>query len=232
MITFFVIFYKLLYLLRQTYCKIVLMTNNFKDQLRFGLTQISKCDPIMADLISNYGPPTFKPHRNYYEELISSIVSQQLSVKAARTIWSRVLDIYSGQTPTPEQILTTPRQTLRSAGISNAKVSYITDLALHISEGRLKLENLDSLDNDTIIDSLTNIKGIGVWSAHMFMIFSLGRLDVLPWGDLGIRKSAKELYNLQVLPDKTMLEKIALYNKWAPYQSLAAWYLWKSLDNS
>jgi DNA-3-methyladenine glycosylase II len=130
-----------------------------------------------------------------------------------------------------EQILETDIEVIRSVGASYAKANYIKDLALHILEGRLDLAHIATLPNDVVIEQLTAIKGIGEWSAHMFMIFSLGRLDILPWGDLGVRKSMQEVYGLPQLPTKIEMIKVAKENNWNPYESIAAWYLWKNLDN-
>lgn len=133
--------------------------------------------------------------------------------------------------PTPEQIITTDIETIRAVGASYAKARYIQDLAQHIFDGTLDLAHIATLDNNTVISQLTAVKGIGEWSAHMFMIFSLGRLDVLPWGDLGVRKSAMQVYGLPALPGKVELTALSVKNNWHPYESVAAWYLWKNLDN-
>lgn len=205
--------------------------NSFKNNIANGCEYLSLNDPVLSKLIEKYGPPTYKPHNNYYEELVSSIISQQLSVKAASTIWNRFLNIFSGLMPTPEQIIQTKDDDIRAAGVSYSKVGYIKDLAEHIVNRKLDLNNISKLPNDKIITQLTEVKGIGEWSAHMFLIFSLGRLDVLPWGDLGIRNGIMLNYELNELPNKKEMVDISIKNKWNPYESIAAWYLWKSLDN-
>ena len=207
------------------------MSEPFSLDLTNACKHLQLHDPHMAVLISKYGAPTIAPHTNYYEELVSSIISQQLSVKAAQTIWNRFIGLFDGATPTPQQIIATDIEQIRGVGASYAKAKYIKDLAQHIEDGSLDLNHIASLDNATIISQLTNVKGIGEWSAHMFMIFSLGRLDILPYGDLGIKKSAQKLYNLNEMPSKKQLEELASRNQWPPYQSVAAWYLWKYLDN-
>jgi DNA-3-methyladenine glycosylase II len=204
---------------------------SFNIELKTACTHLSHNDPRLAMIITKYGTPTITPHTNYYEELVSSIISQQLSVKAAATIWNRFIALYENKTPTPEQILETDIEVIRSVGASYAKANYIKDLALHILEGRLDLAHIATLPNDVVIEQLTAIKGIGEWSAHMFMIFSLGRLNILPWGDLGVRKSMQEVYGLPQLPTKIEMIEAATENKWHPYESIAAWYLWKNLDN-
>ena len=194
-------------------------------------THLAAADPIMAELIGAYGDCTIAPHTDYYRELVDSIISQQLSVKAGRTIFKRFLQLFDGEMPTPKQILKADTETLRSAGCSYAKVSYIKDLALHIEDGRLDLAHVATLPNEEIIRQLVSVKGIGEWSAHMFMIFSLGRTNILPTGDLGIRNAMARLYGLTSTKPADLLQISQQYN-WEPFQSVAAWYLWKSLDNS
>jgi len=203
----------------------------FSQQLTAATDHLSQHDTTLARVIKAHGPCTIAPHTNYYEELVGSIISQQLSVKAAATIWKRFMALYGDKTPTPEQILETDIEAIRQVGASYAKARYIKDLALHILDGELDLAHIATLNNDTVIQQLTAVKGIGEWSTHMFMIFSLGRLDILPWGDLGVRKSMQQLYGLPTLPDKATMIGVADKNGWAPYQSVAAWYLWKNLDN-
>jgi DNA-3-methyladenine glycosylase II len=203
----------------------------FNKNLESACTHLAANDPVLKLMISRYGKPTITPHDNYYEELVSSIISQQLSVKAANTIWKRFINIYNDTMPTPENIIDTDIEILRGAGISYAKVNYIKDLANHIVNHSLDLSHIAELPNDLIIEQLTAVKGIGEWSAHMFMIFSLGRLNVLPWGDLGIKNSIKNNYGLSELPTKNIIVEISESNFWNPYESVAAWYLWKSLDN-
>jgi DNA-3-methyladenine glycosylase II len=203
----------------------------FQSKLRSGQYHLAKNDPALAVLIMKYGDASIKPHRDYYSELVTSIVGQQLSIHAAAAIWQRLLVIAGGKPPTPQQLLEIDETTLRQVGLSRPKIGYVKDLAEHILDGRLDMEHISSLPNDQIIEQLTAVKGIGEWSAHMFMLFGLGRLDILPWGDLGIKKAAQQIYKLKELPDKAKLESIAKKHKWAPYQSIASWYLWKSLEN-
>lgn len=204
---------------------------NFNQQLETAQKHLADNDPQLDFIIAKYGHCTIAPHTNYYEELISSIISQQLSVKAASTIWQRFIALYDNKTPSPEQIIATDVETIRGVGASYAKANYIKDLALHILDGKLDLAHIATLDNETVIAQLTAVKGIGEWSAHMFMIFCLGRLNILPWGDLGVRKSMQEVYELSALPSKAEMIAVAKENNWAPYESVASWYLWKNLDN-
>jgi DNA-3-methyladenine glycosylase II len=188
-------------------------------------------DPKLAELITRYGDCTIEPHTNYYRELVDSIISQQLSVKAGRTIFNRFLELFKGRMPTPKQIIEIDTERLRRVGCSYAKAAYIKDLAQHIEDGRLDLAHIATLPNDQVIKQLVAVKGIGEWSAHMFMIFSLGRTNILPTGDLGIRNAMSRIYRLKSTKPADLLQ-ISLQYHWAPFQSVASWYLWKSLDNS
>ena len=202
----------------------------FQDNLAEAQVYLSDNDPKLAELIDRYGNCTITPHSDHYSELVTSIVGQQLSIKAAAAIWGRILAISGGQPPTPEQLISASFEDLRAAGLSGPKVNYVKDLAAHILDGRLDMGNIAKLPNDEIISQLTAVKGIGEWSAHMFMLFGLGRLDILPYGDLGIRKAIMNIYDLAEMPDKDTLLRIAEENSWPPYQSVASWYLWKSLE--
>jgi DNA-3-methyladenine glycosylase II len=203
----------------------------FKKQLAAAQKHLARADPRQKELIGRYGDCQIRPHTDYYAELVTSIVGQQLSIKAAAAIWQRVLVLAGGQMPTPEQLVDISEADLRTAGLSGAKAKYVKDLALATQDGRLDLDHIATLPNPEVIAQLTNVKGIGEWSAHMFMIFSLGRLDILPWGDLGIRKAAQIVYRLKNLPGQDHLERISKRYKWHPYESVASWYLWKSLEN-
>lgn len=203
----------------------------FKDDLTKAQKYLAANDPVLARVIKAYGPPELNPHGDHYKQLLGSIIGQQLSVKAAASIRGRVFDHFSGK-PTPQKLLAAEPDKLRSLGLSRAKVTYVKDLAQHIIDGRLDMVHVSTLPNDELIEQLVAVKGIGVWSAHMFMIFGLGRLDVLPVGDLGVRKAVMNLYNLRQLPSPERLKKLSKQNGWLPYESIAAWYLWRSLDNS
>ncbi|MEP6710642.1 MAG: DNA-3-methyladenine glycosylase [Candidatus Saccharibacteria bacterium] len=198
-----------------------------------ALDHLSKNDFLLADIIKAHGIPTFAPHTNYYQELASSIISQQLSVKAAATIEKRFIALFGDAPfPTPEQILEKDVEEMRAVGLSRPKAGYIQDLAMKVLDGTVKFEHLDQLSNQEVIDELTQIKGVGVWTAHMFLMFCMGRLDVLPVGDLGIRNGIQRLYGLDRLPSPEDIELIAKDNKWNPYESVASWYIWQSLDNA
>jgi len=207
------------------------MTIERQKTLKTASDHLTKYDPLLAPIIHRFGACTIAPHTNYYQELVESIISQQLSVKAAATILKRFIGLFDGNFPTPDEILSRSVDELRAVGLSRAKASYVQDLAMHILDNKLQPEKLPSLGNEEIIRELTAVKGIGEWTAHMFLIFSLGRTDILATGDLGVRSAMKQLYALPALPSPAEMRKIADTNKWHPYESIACWYLWKSLDN-
>lgn len=193
---------------------------------------LTRVDPLLAPIIEARGLCTIEPHTHYYQELVESIISQQLSVKAARSILQKFLGLFDGTFPTPEQILDKSIDELRSAGLSNAKARYIQDLALHVHEKTIQLDILNTLSNEEIVRELTKVKGIGEWTAHMFLMFCMGRLNVLPYGDLGIKNGVQKLYGFDHLPSPEEIQSIAREHRWAPYESVASWYIWKSLDNT
>lgn len=192
---------------------------------------LSRVDPVLRPVIDQAGLCTIVPHTNYYWELVDSIISQQLSVKAAATIEGRFKNLYKEPVPLPEHILATPHEKLREVGLSNAKATYVRDLAQHIVDGKLKLDQLDKLSDQEIIKELTAVKGIGEWTAHMFLMFAMGRPDILAVGDLGIKAGIQKLYNLKYLPTPEQVAEIATKNKWSPYQTAACWYIWRAKDN-
>jgi DNA-3-methyladenine glycosylase II len=193
---------------------------------------LSKNDPRLAPIIAATGLATLEPHQDYYRALADSIIGQQLSVKAASTIKLRFRELFGGNFPEPEAILERSVEELRTAGLSGAKAAYIQDLALHILDGRVRFDTLADQTNAEITTDLTAVKGIGEWTAHMFLMFCVGRTDVLAYGDLGVRAAVKIIYDFTELPTKQEVEKIARDNKWHPYESVACWYLWRSLDNA
>jgi DNA-3-methyladenine glycosylase II len=201
-------------------------------KIRAAEKHLAKADKKLAPVIRMYAPCRIEPHSDHYGELVSSIVGQQLSTKAGSTIWKRVLELFGGQMPTPQQLIDIDADKIRACGVSYPKIGYMKDLAQHVMDGRLDLPHISTMPNDQLIEQLTAVKGIGEWSAHMFMIFGLGRLDVLPVGDLGVRKAIMRLYKLKELPDPALMVAISNKNSWQPYESVAAWYLWQSLDNA
>lgn len=206
-------------------------TNQWATQLEAARSYLIEHDPVLAAVIINAPLPSFKPHTNYYQELVESIISQQLSVKAAATILQRFIDLFTGGFPDPKQLLATNIEHLRGAGLSRQKAGYLYDLAQKVSEGTVQFDQLDALPNETIIEELTKIKGVGVWTVHMFLLFCMGRLNVLPTGDLGIRNGIQKLYKLPERPTEQEVITIAQKYTWHPYESVASWYVWHSLDN-
>jgi DNA-3-methyladenine glycosylase II len=188
-------------------------------------------DPDLAKVIAASPLCDIRPHKNYYQELVDSIISQQLNVKAAAAIEQRFRDMFGGTFPSPEQILTKDVEELRAIGFSYAKGRYVQDLAQHILDDKVRFDHLDSLSNEEVIAELVQVKGIGEWTAHMFLMFCMGRSDVLPVGDLGIRNGIRALYGLEDAPSPNDIRAIAEKYNWHPYESIASWYVWQSLDN-
>ena len=200
-----------------------------------ALDHLTRADDKMALLIEQHGALDLEARRrgrpaDAYGALLRSVVGQQLSVAAARTIYGRLIDLFGGSTPSPRELLAVDAETLRTVGLSRPKVSYIRDLAQHVEDGKLHLDSLDEMTDDEVIAELTAVKGLGVWTAHMFLMFHLRRPDILPVGDLGVRRAVERLYGLEGLPDAETLERLA--ERWRPYRTLACMYLWHSLDNA
>jgi DNA-3-methyladenine glycosylase II len=189
----------------------------------------------MRALIEARGPLSIEDRRrgrptDAYGTLVRAIVGQQLSTKAASTIYGRVLELFGGKVPAPSQLIAADPDALRAAGLSRAKVAYLRDLAERVEDGDLELDRLAELSDQEVSEQLTAVKGLGQWTADMFLIFYLGRPDVLAAGDLGIRRAAERAYGLPKIPDVKTLTRIA--ESWRPYRSLACLYLWESLDNA
>ena len=200
-----------------------------------AVAALREADPVMAGLVERNTAVVrrdLKRERpgDAYGALLRSIVGQQLSTKAAATIYGRMLELFGGHPPTPKQLLKADPDKIRAAGLSRPKIAYLRDLAQHVEEGTLELEQLPDLPDEEVAEQLTAIKGLGQWTADMFLMFHLGRPDVLPVGDQGIRRAVQVEYRLRKLPDAKRLEKIA--RPWRPYRTLACLYLWSSLDNA
>ncbi len=193
---------------------------------------LARNDPVLALVIERAGLCTIRPRKDYYQKVVESIIGQQLSVKAASTIRGRFIDLFDGTFPSPDQILVTDHGDLRAVGLSNAKANYVKDLAQHVVDGRLEFEKFDNLSNEEITAELTAVKGVGEWTAHMFLMFAMVRLNILPTGDLGIRSGMQQLYGLSNLPTPDEMRDIAIKNNWHPYESIASWYIWHAKDNA
>jgi DNA-3-methyladenine glycosylase II len=206
-----------------------------KPGVRRAVAQLSAQDPVLARVIEAVGRlPDARDGRpdsdDHYGALVRTIVGQQLSVHAARAIYGRLTERFSGRPPTPAEILADDPEAMRAAvGLSRAKVSFLRSLAEHVISGELELERMDGLDDEAVMAELVAVKGLGEWSAHMFLMFHLERPDVLPVGDLGIRRAIQRAYELDALPDAAEIERIAA--PWRPYRTLACRYLWRSLRN-
>jgi DNA-3-methyladenine glycosylase II len=199
-----------------------------------AIAALREADPVMARLIDEHTALVRRDLRrdrrgDAYGALLRSIVGQQLSTKAASTIYGRMIDIFGGHAPTPKQLLAADPEEIRAAGLSRPKIAYLRDLAQHVEEGTLELDRLDELPDEEVSAQLTAIKGLGQWTADMFLMFHLRRPDVLPVGDQGIRRAVKVQYRMRKLPDPKRLEKVA--RPWRPHRTLACLFLWSSLDN-
>ena len=186
-------------------------------------------DRKLAPLVKKYGPPTLRRVGNTFQALVRAIIHQQVSGPAARTIHARFLALFpKGRSPSPAAVLKIPLGKMHAAGLSRQKASYIKDLAEKFSNGTVKYRSLHRMTSDELVSHLTQVKGIGVWSVHMFLIFTLNRPDVLPTGDLGIRKGFQIVYGLKGLPERSQMEELAV--SWRKYASYASWYLWRAAD--
>jgi len=186
-----------------------------------------KRDPKIADMILRVGEYKINFVKNPYRSLIDAIITQQLSGAAADSISKKFQELYQ-RYPRPSEVINTSDSKLRSVGLSKMKVTYIKDLSEKIQSKELRISSLKDKSDEEVIAHLTQVKGIGRWTAEMFLIFSLGRLDVLPVGDLGLKKGIQRLYSMPDLPEKDEIERIA--EKWRPYRTVATWYIWKSLN--
>jgi DNA-3-methyladenine glycosylase II len=198
---------------------------------RKALAHLRKADPILREVIEQVGPCRLQPMTNgsHFEFIARAIIYQQLSTKAAATIHGRVQALCGGSL-TSGPLMALPDAALRGAGLSRQKLGYLRDLAAHAANGTLDTPHFPDLPDEEITRQLVQVKGIGVWTAQMFLIFRLGRPDVLPVLDLGVRKGVQRAYRLRKLPDAKRIEKIA--KAWTPYRSIGSWYMWRVLELS
>jgi DNA-3-methyladenine glycosylase II len=193
--------------------------------LRKARRRLSR-DPVMKAMMAHVGPCTLQPGGEPFEVLVRSVVAQLISTAAARTIYARLETLVGAAGVTPTSILALDQESLRRVGLSTTKTLAIRDLASRASDGRLPLTELPTMSDEAILTALTEVRGIGVWTAEMFLIFCLGRLDVLPVSDFGLRAGVQQWYELDALPRPSQLRQIAL--AWQPYRSIATWYVWRS----
>ena len=189
---------------------------------------LAEKDPALAFIIQKSDLPDWQPPESYFVSLVESIISQQLSVKAADTIYNRFKKLFKKEEITPEEAINLPEEVIRAAGISYQKIKYIKDLADKTLASGIVFEQFEIMTDEEIIEELVKVKGIGRWTAEMFLMFSMGRPDVFSFGDLGLRNAIEKLYKLDHKPTQIEAEKIA--EKWKPYRTTACRYLWKSLE--
>ena len=193
-----------------------------------GLRHIRKSDPVMREVIRQAGPFTLELGRNRFQMLVFSILAQQISGSAARSIRKKLMAFLEPEGLTPERLARATPAELRTVGLSKQKAAYLLDLSGRVIRGELALNKMGRMPDDRVIEALVQVKGIGVWTAQMFLIFSLGRLDVFPHGDLGVRTAIKNLYGFDELPGREECHRVA--ESWRPYATIGSWYCWRSLE--
>lgn len=198
------------------------------DVVRAALRRLRREDAVLSAVIRRVGPFEMRRQPRRFESLVRAIIAQQISGAAAKSIWNRVATAVRPGRITPESIARLEDADLRQCGLSPQKLAYLRDLQRQVLKGAVRLQRLHRIADEEVIAELTQIKGIGVWTAQMFLMFSLGRADVLPHQDLGIRSAMQRLYGLPVLPDRATCEQVAA--PWRPYATVACWYLWRSLS--
>ncbi len=199
------------------------------EKLKKALQHLSKNDKTLSTIIKNNGICNLTPRKDFFNSLLEAIIGQQLSVKAADSIINRFYGHF-GEAPHPKDIIAEAHEKMRELGLSNAKVKYVKDLAEKLLNNEVSLEGIEKMGDEEIIEELSKVKGIGRWTVHMFLIFTLGRPDVLPTGDLGIKKAVTNEYKLKKLATEEKVAKISQKMGWAPFNSIACLYLWKTLD--
>jgi DNA-3-methyladenine glycosylase II len=197
--------------------------------MKKAINHLKKADPVLAAIIERVGPYTMEYREPEFQTLVRSIVYQQLSGKAAMTILNRLLEGANSEPLTPQAILKLRPQKMRKLGLSQQKVTYIRELARMTRDGEIQFERLAEWEDAEVVAHLTRVKGVGVWTVHMFLMFALRRPNVLPVGDLGVRMAMKKAYGFADLPKPEEMEKIAA--SWKPWCSVASWYMWRSLEN-
>lgn len=198
------------------------------EEIDKALRHLRRADPVMRTLIKKAGRYDLKPRRDRFVMLVSSIISQQISTSAARSIRQRLFDHVAPEKISTENLCRLTPDVLRTLGVSPQKAAYLLDLANRVASGEVRLDKMGRMSDEEVIEELIRIKGIGVWTAQMFLMFALGRPNVFPHDDLGVKTAIKNLYGLDELPDKTTSHRIA--EPWRPYATVASWYCWRSLE--
>ena len=198
---------------------------------RASVRYLKRIDPVLARVIEIVGPCRIqlRTEGTHFQALARAIVFQQLSGKAAGTILSRFNALYPDNSPAPEAVLATSDEQMRAVGLSRQKIAYLRDLSLKVETGALPLDAVEHMTDDDLIDHLVQVKGIGRWTAQMFLMFRLGRPDVLPELDLGVQNAIRRAYRMRKRPTPKQVKRIGA--KWSPHSSVACWYLWRSLEN-
>ncbi len=195
---------------------------------------LAQSDPVLAQLLERYDSPLVEDddrERDHYAALVRTIVGQQLSNRVVEILWGRLLERFGGQPPTPAEILADDPEELRAAvGLSRAKVSYLRSLAELVESGELDLDHISEMPDEKVIEELTAVRGLGEWSAHMFLMFQLGRPDVLAWSDLAICKGVEQAYGLEQTPKRAALEQLA--ECWRPHRTAACRVIWRAVDRT
>lgn len=204
------------------------MSQHSPEVVAAALKHLRQSDAALAAILKQVGPCQLRRQTNRYQSLLRAIIAQQISGSAARSIWARLQLAADSKTLTAAIVDRLDDEQLRGSGVSPQKLGYVRDLTRRVTSGELKLAGLHRRTDDEVIDALVQVKGIGVWTAQMFLMFSLGRPDVLPHGDLGIQNAIRKLYELNALPDRETCHRIA--TPWRPYATYASWYLWRSLE--
>ena len=206
------------------------MNQELQFEVEAALAHLRAADPLLVPLIERAGPYRLTLRPDPYASLLRTILFQQLAGAAAAAIQRRLFALHSRQDepPAPEQILQTTDEQFRSAGVSRQKAAYMRDLALHVVEGSLNFDELPSLSDEEVVQRITAVKGLGEWSAHMFLMFHLGRPDVLPVGDLGVRNGMRLVYGLDAPPTPKEAKEIGA--RWAPFRSVGSWYMWRAAE--
>ncbi len=195
---------------------------------RKGMRHLSKSDKVLKKIIKRLKVIKVDPPDDYYEHIVGSIIYQQISGAAGDSILRKFRALYNNRLPSPKRFLATPEKKVRAAGVSPQKYSYLVDLCTRIKDGRLELSKFEKMDDEDIIEELDEVRGIGRWTAEMFLMFSLGRIDIVPRDDLGIKRAIKIAYKLKDYPSGSEFSELA--ERWKPYGTIASLYLWMSVD--
>lgn len=198
------------------------------DDVARGILHLRERDPILAQVIERAGPFTLAPDKDLFKSLVRAIIAQQISTGAARSIYQKLLSAAGGEGNLLKGLRTMTPEELRGAGVSPQKARYLRDLAEKVGTGAVRIHQVHAMTNDEVIAELTQVVGIGKWTVQMLLIFSLGRLDVFPGDDLGVRTAIRKLYRKRLLPKARQLSKFE--KLWQPYASIASWYCWRSLE--